>query len=80
MLPLLDTRHKEQDITTSFVADLALQILCYVCEKERLLNQERATAGIAAAKAWGVVFGRPPKPVNPDFPKVLEMFERGEIS
>ena len=51
MLPLLDTRRKEQDITASFVADLVLQVLCYVCEKERLLNKERAAAGIAAAKA-----------------------------
>ena len=80
MLPLLDTRHKEQDITSSFVADLVLQVLCYVCEKERLLNKERATAGIAAAKARGVQFGRRPMPVHPDFPVVFKLWEKKEIS
>ena len=80
MLPLLDTRNKEQDITQSFVADLVLQVLCYVCEKERLLNRERASAGIAAAKERGVIFGRRPMQVHPDFPEVRAMWERGEIS
>ena len=80
MLPLLDTRHKEQDITASFVADLVLQVLCYVCEKERLLNHERASAGIAAAKARGVKFGRKPieKPI--EFDAIRELWEGGEIS
>ena len=80
MLPLLDTRHKEQDITTSFVADLVLQVLCYVSEKERLLNHERTSAGIAAAKARGVIFGRKPLDIHPDFGDVRERWAKGEIS
>ena len=80
MLPLLDTRKKEKDITANFVADIVLQVLCYVCEKERLLNRERAAAGIAAAKERGVIFGRPPMPVHPDFPRLKSMWECGEIS
>ena len=34
-MPLLDTRKKEQDLTSSFIADLALQILAYVAQAER---------------------------------------------
>ena len=34
-MPLLDTRQKNRDLTASFVADLVLQILSYVSEKER---------------------------------------------
>ena len=34
-MPLLDTRKKESDITGTFIADLVLQILAYVAQKER---------------------------------------------
>jgi len=80
MLPLLDTRQKDRDITASFVADLVLQILSYVSEKERLLNKERQSAGIAAAHQRGVRFGRKPieKPAN--FEAVRDLWECGEIS
>jgi DNA invertase Pin-like site-specific DNA recombinase len=80
MLPLLDTRHKEQDITASFVADLVLQVLCYVCEKERLLNHERASAGIAAARARGVKFGRRPIEKPTEFEAIRELWEKQKIS
>jgi DNA invertase Pin-like site-specific DNA recombinase len=58
---LLDTRKKDRDLTAPFVANLVLQVLSYVSEKERLLNRERQTAGIVAAKARGVKFGNQPK-------------------
>jgi len=80
MLPLLDTRRKDEDITATFVADIVLQVLCYVCEKERLLNKERAKAGIAAAKARGVRFGPPPMPIKPEFFEIKEMWLRQEIT
>jgi DNA invertase Pin-like site-specific DNA recombinase len=61
MLPLLDTRTKDRGLTSSFAADLVIQIFSYVSEKERLLNYERQQAEIAAAKAHGVQFGGEPK-------------------
>jgi len=71
-MPLLDTRQKERDLTGTIIADLVLQILSYVAETERAYNLQRATEGIAAAKAKGVRFGRPPK-VKPDmFPALYE--------
>lgn len=57
-MPLLDTRKKEKDLTGRFVADLVLQILCYVAQVERDNIRQRQAEGIAAAKARGVRFGR----------------------
>lgn len=34
-MPLLDTRQKTKDLTGTFIADLVLQILCYVAQVER---------------------------------------------
>ena len=80
MLPLLDTRKKDGDLTASFVADLVLQILGYVSEKERDLNRQRQSAGIAAAKERGVKFGNKPKERPPAFPEVKEQYELGKIT
>lgn len=80
MLPLLDTRTKDRDLTSSFVADLVLQILSYVSEKERLLNHERQQAGIAAAKARGVKFGNQPQERPALLSELQEKWECGEIS
>ena len=79
MLPLLDTRAKDRDLTSSFVADLVLQILSYVSEKERLLNRERQKAGIAAAKARGVKFGNQPQERPTLLGELYEKWQRGEI-
>ena len=80
MMPLLDTRKKDRDITASFVADLVLQILSYVSEKERLLNRERQSAGISAARQRGVKFGRKPLERPANFEAIQELWECGEIS
>jgi DNA invertase Pin-like site-specific DNA recombinase len=80
MMPLLDTRQKDKDLTASFVADLVLQILSYVSEKERLLNRERQAAGVAAAHQRGVVFGRKPMERPAEFETIRELWEKGEIS
>jgi len=80
MMPLLDTRTKDRDITASFVADLVLQILSYVSEKERLLNRERQSAGISAAQQKGVKFGRKPLEIPVEFEAIHELWTCGEIS
>jgi DNA invertase Pin-like site-specific DNA recombinase len=79
-MPLLDTRQKDRDLTASFVADLVLQILSYVGEKERRLNKERQAAGVAAAKARGVQFGRKPMERPAEFEAIRELWKNGEIS
>lgn len=58
-MPLLDTR-QGKDLMGTFIADLVLQILSFVAQSERENIRKRQAEGIAAAKAKGVRFGRPP--------------------
>lgn len=80
--PLLDTRARMegQDLTGRFVADLVLQILAYVAQKEREDIRQRQAEGIAAAKAKGVHFGRKFKERGGDYEGVMAAWKRGEIS
>ena len=63
-MPLLDTR-QGKDLMGTFIADLVLQILSFVAQSERENIRRRQQEGIAAAKARGVKFGRPPLPNAP---------------
>ena len=49
-IPLLDTTISVQTLDNRFIADLMLQILCYVSEKERRFIKQRQAEGIALAK------------------------------
>ncbi len=51
----------------TFIADLVLQILSFVAENERANIHRRQAEGIAAAKARGVRFGRPPRALPDNF-------------
>ena len=79
-IPLLDTRQKGRDLTGTFIADLVLQILSYVAQQEREFIHQRQAEGIAAAKARGIKFGRPPMVRPAKFFLVLEAWKRKEIS
>ena len=79
-MPLLDTRVVDKDVTGVFIADLVLQLLSYVAQVERDNTRQRQAEGIAAARARGVRFGRPPKRVPDDFGRVRELWRAGEIS
>ncbi|MFR8002055.1 MAG: recombinase family protein [Hydrogeniiclostridium sp.] len=65
-MPLLDTR-RNRDLTGTLIADIVLQLLSYVAQAERENIRQRQAEGIAAAKARGVRFGRPRKPVPEEF-------------
>lgn len=78
-MPLLDTR-RDKDLMGTFIADLVLQILSFVSESERENIRKRQEQGISAAKARGVRFGRPEKPVPEDFATIIKSWERGNIS
>lgn len=79
-MPLLDTRDKSRDLTGIFVADLVLQILSYVAQKERENIRKRQAEGIAAARRRGVRFGNPGKPLPKDFEEVAGKWRRKEIA
>ena len=65
-MPLLDTR-RGKDLMGTFLSDIVLQVLSFVAENERANIRQRQAEGIAAAKARGVKFGRPPKPLPDNF-------------
>ncbi len=78
-MPLLDTR-SGKDLMGTFIADLVLQILSFVAQCEHENIKKRQIQGIAAAKARGVKFGRPPKKVPADFGKIVRDWEQKNIS
>ena len=78
-MPLLDTR-QGKDLLGTFIADLVLQILSFVAQSERENISKRQEQGIAAAKARGVRFGRPEKPVPENFEKIVSDWKNKKIS
>ena len=77
-MPLLDTRQCK-DLMGTFIADLVLQILSFVAENERANIRQRQAEGIAAAKARGVKFGRPPVPLPENFHAVHRAWRNKKI-
>ncbi len=78
-MPLLDTR-RGKDLMGTFLSDIVLQVLSFVAENERINIRQRQAEGIAAAKARGVKFGRPPKPLPAGFHDAYQRWKRGEIT
>lgn len=78
-MPLLDTR-RGKDLMGTFIADLVLQILSFVAETERRNIKQRQAEGIAAAKARGIKFVRPPMELPKEFNAVIQMIEQGQIT
>ena len=75
-MPLLNTR-RGKDLMGTFLSDIVLQVLSFVAENERDNIRQRQAEGIAAAKARGVRFGRPPLPL-PDTFHMLHQAWRGQ--
>lgn len=78
-MPLLDTR-RGKDLMGTFLSDIVLQVLSFVAENERTNIRQRQAEGIAAAKAKGVRFGRPPKPLPENFHRVYQRWKAGKIT
>lgn len=78
-MPLLDTR-RGKDLMGTFLSDVVLQVLSFVSENERSNIRQRQAEGIAAARARGVRFGRPPKPLPENFRMVYQEWKRGGIT
>lgn len=57
-MPLLDTSAANGNLDRKFLADLCLQILSYVAERERINIRKRQEQGIKVALEKGVHFGR----------------------
>lgn len=78
-MPLLDTR-RGKDLMGTFLSDIVLQVLSFVAENERSNIRQRQAEGIAAAKARGVQFGRPQIKPPEHFERIIQAWERKEIT
>ena len=78
-MPLLDTR-RGKDLMGTFLSDIVLQVLSFVAENERANIRQRQAEGIAAAKARGVRFGRPPRPLPVNYHSAYQRWKAGAIS
>lgn len=78
-MPLLDTRIGK-DLMGTFLSDIVLQVLSFAAENERNNIRQRQAEGIAAAKAKGVRFGRPSKPLPQNFYAVYRKLKSGQLS
>ena len=78
-MPLLDTR-RGKDLMGTFLSDIVLQVLSFVAENERTNIRQRQAEGIAAAKARGVRFGRPPRPLPENYYSAYQRWKAGAIT
>lgn len=78
-MPLLDTR-REKNLLGTLISDIVLALLSYVAENERMNIKQRQAEGIAAAKARGVKFGRPPLRLPDNFHQVHKEWREGKMS
>lgn len=78
-MPLLDTR-RGKDLMGTFLSDIVLQVLSFVAENERTNIRQRQAEGIAAAKARGVRFGRPPSPLPEKFHEAYQLWKAEKVT
>lgn len=78
-MPLLDTR-RGKDLMGTFLSDIVLQVLSFVAENKRTNIRQRQAEGIAAAKARGVRFGRPPRPLPENYHSAYQRWKAGAIT
>ena len=78
-MPLLDTR-RGKDLMGTFLSDIVLQVLSFVAENERTNIRQRQAEGIAAAKARGIRFGRPPGSLPECFHDAYQRWKSGKIT
>jgi len=78
-MPLLDTR-RDKNLIGTLIADIVLQILSFVAQKERENIRQRQAEGIAAAKARGVRFGRTPLVLPDNFEAVLQLWQNKHLT
>ncbi len=78
-MPLLDTR-RGKDLMGTFLSDIVLQVLSFVAENERANIRQRQAEGIAAAKARGIRFGRPPIPLPDNFHEIRKAWRAKKLT
>lgn len=79
-MPLLNTS-QNKDLTGILIADIVLQLLSYVAQRERENIRQRQKEGIAIAKARGKYKGRAKKEIDKKlFEDTKARWQNGEIT
>ena len=79
-MPLLNTS-QNKDLTGTLIADIVLQLLSYVAQRERENIRQRQKEGIAIAKARGKYKGRAKKEIDKKlFEDTKTRWQNGEIT
>lgn len=79
-MPLLNTT-QNKDLTGTLIADIVLQLLSYVAQRERENIRQRQKEGIAIAKSQGKYKGRAKKEIDKElFKETKRSWQRGEIT
>lgn len=78
-MPILDTR-QDKNLIGTLISDLVLALLSYVAENERASIRQRQAEGIAAAKARGIKFGRPPLPLPDNFYEIYKLWRKKKLT
>ena len=79
-MPLLNTS-QNKDLTGTLIADIVLQLLSYVAQRERENIRQRQKEGIAIAKARGKYKGRAKKEIDKKlFEDTKARWQNGEIT
>lgn len=78
-MPILDTR-KEKSLLGTLISDIILALLSYCATLEFDNIHQRQREGIAAARARGVQFGRPPAPLPKNFYEVYQKWKIQKLS
>ncbi|WP_407458142.1 recombinase family protein [Fibrobacter sp.] len=79
-MPLLDTSTSNDNLDRRFMADLVLQILAYVAERERINIKTRQAHGIKIALEKGIHFGRVAVPKPDNWEAVIAEVEAGRLT
>jgi DNA invertase Pin-like site-specific DNA recombinase len=79
-ITVLDKIKKITGVGVMLALTIVLQILSFVAENERANIKQRQAEGIAAAKARGVKFGRPPRPLPDNFDEVCRDWQDKKIT
>ena len=74
----LDTRC-EKTLVGTLIADLTLQLLSFVAQKEREAIRKRQAQGIAVARAKGIRFGRPEIKIPDNFGTLIRQWEEKQV-
>ena len=77
-MEILDTT-SHKDLIGTLVSDIVLQLLSFVAQNERENIRQRQAEGIAAAKARGVVFGRPTKYLPEKYIDIILKYKNKEM-